>query len=33
MKTIPLIIYQTKDGKIKIETHFKMKRFGLIKNK
>ncbi len=23
MKTIPPIIYQTEDGKIKIETHFK----------
>jgi hypothetical protein len=22
MKTIPLIIYQTEDGQIKIETHF-----------
>ncbi|NYT28075.1 MAG: hypothetical protein H0A76_09435 [Candidatus Thiodubiliella endoseptemdiera] len=26
MKTIPPIIYQTEDGKIKIETHFKVKR-------
>jgi hypothetical protein len=31
MKTISLIIYQTKDGQIKIETHFKDETVCLIK--